>query len=278
MIVSLCRVFYSSAFLVNRSPTQSFVGRLTATSSASNIVPQDNIIMSSPSSKNLGKRKERTSGNKQQQPWYYKFTQGDPIYTDYMSNEWSHEKQTDNELFEKLSLEGAQAGLSWRTILHKREAYRCAFHNFDIDKVANMTTTDIDDLMLVPKDTAKNDMPTVVRHRGKLESVINNAKMIQHLKENGTITTSFSSYLWSFVNHKPILNTWTCIEDIPSKTIESEAMSRELKKAGFKFVGPTTCYSLMQSCGFVIDHVKGCKEWIEAEKRLKKRKGGYQRR
>ena len=100
-----------------------------------------------------------------------------------MINEWSHEKQTDNELFEKLSLEGAQAGLSWRTILHKREAYRCAFHNFDITKVANMTTSDVDDLMLTDKATTKNDMPTVVRHRGKLESVINNARIIQQLKE-----------------------------------------------------------------------------------------------
>ena len=171
------------------NPTSSLVGRLSATITinhtggkgfTANIVPKDS--MSSPS-KNLGKRKKRTSGNKQHQPWYYKFTQGDPIYTDYMSNEWSHEKQTDNELFEKLSLEGAQAGLSWRTILHKREAYRCAFHNFDIDKVANMTTSDIDDLMLTDTATTKNDMPTVVRHRGKLESVINNAKIIKQLKD-----------------------------------------------------------------------------------------------
>ncbi|KAL7435205.1 hypothetical protein ACHAXM_004507 [Skeletonema potamos] len=246
-----------------------------------------------PSSSSKSKRKRTTTAeheNQQQQqllqPWYHKFTQSDPLYTNYMRNEWSHEKQTDNELFEKLCLEGAQAGLSWRTILHKREAYRRAFHEFDIDKVASMTTSDIDNLMMLQQPQSKDHTTsdrssqevTVVRHRGKLESVINNAKMIQKLKANGIITTTFSRYLWSFVNNKPILNSWKTINEMPSKTTESEMMSKELKKHGFKFVGPTTCYSLMQSCGFVIDHVVDSEEWVEAEKRLKKRKGGYERR
>jgi DNA-3-methyladenine glycosylase I len=245
------------------------------------------------SSKSKRKRTTTTEHDDEQQqeeqrPWYHKFTQGDPLYTSYMSNEWSHEKQTDNELFEKLCLEGAQAGLSWRTILHKREAYRRAFHEFDINKVASMTASDIDNLMMLqpPKskdntksnNTSSQEVVMVVRHRGKLESVIHNAKIIQKLKANGIITTSFSSYVWSFVNNKPILNSWKTIDEMPSKTTESETMSRELKKHGFKFVGPTTCYSLMQSCGLVIDHVVDSEEWVEAEKRLKTRRGGYQRR
>ena len=168
--------------------------------------------------------------------------------------------------------EGAQSGLSWRTILHKRLAYRTAFHNFDIDKVATMTNDDIETL-LAKKSTDTTTL--VVRHRGKLESVINNAKIIQQLKADGTIT-SFKDYLWTFVNDKPILNRWESFSDLPSKTKESECMSKALKKHGFKFVGPTTCYAFMQSCGFVIDHLAGSRLWVEAEKRLKKREGGYQ--
>ena len=193
-----------------------------------------------------------------------------------MTNEWGHEKyyQTDNELFEKLSLEGAQSGLSWRTILHKREAYRKAFHRFDIDTVASMTSSDID---VILAQTSADSTELVVRHRGKLESVIHNAKTIQSLKANDAIP-SFKQYLWSFVDHKPILNTWKSFQEIPSKTPESEAMSKDLKKKGFKFVGPTTAYAFMQSCGFVIDHPVGTRGWIEAEERLKVREGGYQRR
>jgi len=172
-----------------------------------------------------------------------------------MTTEWGFEKDTDEELFEKLSLEGAQSGLSWRTILHKREAYRSAFHNFDIDKVSTMTDDDIESLLSIDDD---DKTKIIVRHRGKLQSVVNNATIIQQLKANGTIS-SFKEYLWSFVDNKPILNHWKSFSDLPSKTEESERMSKALKKHGFKFVGPTTCYSLMQSCGFVIDHLKGSK-------------------
>ncbi|KAL7515515.1 hypothetical protein ACHAXN_013458 [Cyclotella atomus] len=217
-----------------------------------------------------------TSGCGSSEEWYESFVQNDQLYSDYMINEWGHEKyyQTDNQLFEKLSLEGAQSGLSWRTILYKREAYREAFHEFDIDTVASMTSSDVD-TMLAKESNDPTEL--VVRHRGKLESVIHNAKVIQTLKAEGTIT-SFKSYLWSFVDNKPILNSWASFKDIPSKTPESEAMSKDLKKKGFKFVGPTTAYAFMQSCGFVIDHPVGTKGWMEADERLKRREGGYQKR
>ena len=227
------------------------------------------------------KKRKRSGGQQQPKPqtkddeeWFAPFTQNDPLYIDYMSNEWGYEKHTDEELFEKLSLEGAQSGLSWRTILHKREAYRQAFHSFDIDRVALMNGDDIDALV---NKTSNDPTELVVRHRGKLESVINNAQMLQQLKQKGTIS-SFKEYLWTFVDDKPILNHWESFTDIPSKTKESECMSKSLKKYGFKFVGPTTCYALMQSCGFVIDHVVGTKHWVQAEERLKKREGGYQSR
>ena len=128
--------------------------------------------------------------------------------------------------------------------MHKRLAYRTAFHNFDIEKVATMTNDDIESLLA---KTSTDTTTLVVRHRGKLESVINNAKIIQQLKADGTIT-SFKDYLWTFVNDKPILNRWESFSDLPSKTKESECMSKALKKHGFKFVGPTTCYAFMQSC------------------------------
>ena len=208
--------------------------------------------------------------------WFHTYVQSDPLYHEYMTTEWGNEQfyQTDNQLFEKLSLEGAQSGLSWRTILHKRQAYRDAFHMFDIDTVASMTSGDVDSMLSQQSDDPKE---LVVRHRGKIESVIHNAKIIQALKSDGVIHT-FKEYLWSFVDNKPILNSWKSFHDIPSKTVESEALSKDLKKKGFKFVGPTTVYAFMQSCGFVIDHPVGTSGWIEAEGRLKSRDGGYQRR
>lgn len=229
---------------------------------------------SSPKKRKRGQQEQQTQtlNNNNEHEWFQPFTQNDPLYIEYMTNEWGNEKPTDNELFEKLSLEGAQSGLSWRTILHKRGAYRAAFHGFDVEKVADMSERDIKRLL---SKTSNDSTQLVVRHRGKLESVINNAKVIQQLKSAGTIS-SFKDYLWSFVDNKPILNQWRSFSDIPSKTAESERMSKSLKKCGFKFVGPTTCYALMQSCGFVIDHVSGTSRWVEAEKRLRKRKGGFQ--
>lgn len=209
-------------------------------------------------------------------PWYNVFTKGDERYNAYMANEWGYEKHGDQALFEKLCLEGAQSGLSWRTILNKRDAYRKAFHNFDIGKVANMTSNDIDQIL----NSGKTGDEMIVKHRGKIESVINNAKKLQDLLPmvNAEGYKDFSDWLWSFVNHQPVLNSWKTLSDMPSKTDESEAMSKALKKNGFKFVGPTTCYSLMQSCGFVIDHPLGTKEWKASFNRLKKRKEGFQDR
>ena len=194
-----------------------------------------------------------------------------------MCNEWGHERRDDVHLFEKLSLEGAQAGLSWKTILTKREAYRKTFHNFDVDRVAKMKESDIEKILA----TEGSGPDVIVRHRGKIESVINNAKCIQQmrkgeLEESGQ---SFGEWLWSFVEDgKPILNSWESLSDMPSKTDESEAMSKALRKRGFRFVGPTTCYSMMQSCGFVIDHPTNTAEWVSAKALLEKRPGGYHRR
>lgn len=209
-------------------------------------------------------------------PWYTSFTNSDPAYDQYMKAEWGFEKKGDVALFEKLSLEGAQAGLSWRTILTKREAYRKTFHGFDIDKVARMTSSDVDRILSV--DGSGADI--VVRHRGKIESVINNAQCIKDMRENELKESemTFGDFFWSFVDDKPILNEWKSLAEMPSKTPESEAMSKALRKRGFKFVGPTTCYSLMQSCGFVIDHVMGTEEWLAARDRLNERPGGYQAR
>ena len=205
------------------------------------------------------------------QPWYHFYTKGDEQYENYMSKEWSIEKRGNAELFEKLSLEGAQAGLSWRIILKKRDAYRRVFHNFQFDKISVMTDDDVDSI-INSEETGNN---AVVKHRGKVLSVINNAKKVKLMVDSNQ---SFSDFLWSFVDDKPILNSWKCASNIPSKTTESESMSKELKKLGFKFVGPTTCYSLMQSCGMVIDHPVHTVEWRDAHKRLKKRSEGFQMR
>ncbi|CAB9502111.1 DNA-3-methyladenine glycosylase [Seminavis robusta] len=220
-----------------------------------------------------------------EKPWYTIFTKSDPEYDEYMSREWGFEKRGDDALFEKICLEGAQSGLSWLTILRKREAYRSTFHNFDIGKVAVMTAKDVQRIL----DTNEED-PTnmVVRHRGKIEATINNAKCIQTMyeeeEEEGKEDSKhgiFDSFLWSFVNDKPILNThWKHGEGLTTaltKTPESEAMSKALKKKGFRFVGPTTCYAMMQSVGMVIDHPAGSPEWHAAVERLGKRPGGYQK-
>ena len=224
-------------------------------------------------------------------PWYTQmFTKGDVEYDTYMAKEWGYEKHGDVPIFEKLCLEGAQSGLSWLTILRKRTAYRETFYNFDIEKVAAMTNEDIERILTTDHDDKRQ---IVVRHRGKIEAVINNAKCIQRMyneedekKKKKTVggTTQqqndlFDNFIWSFVNHQPILNYWNGkLGDAPTKTVESEAMSKSLKQLGFKFVGPTTCYAMMQSIGMVIDHPYNTKEWLHAKERLEQRIGGYQDR
>lgn len=228
-------------------------------------------------------------------PWYHFFTKGDPEYDAYMQHEWGHEKRGDAFLFEALSLEGAQAGLSWLTILRKREAYRRTFANFEIATVASYTEEHVEQILAQENKT--NTREIVVRHRGKIESVIQNAQCIQRLmNEEGRNYAGLDQFLWSFVNDRPILNcqnslvgrdkdddkdgttTKSDISQFPTKSLESIAMSRELKRLGFRFVGPTTCYAFMQNVGMVIDHPMHTPEWQAAYERLQRRPGGYQER
>jgi DNA-3-methyladenine glycosylase I len=192
-------------------------------------------------------------------------------------------------LFEKISLEGAQSGLSWLTILRKREAYRRVFHNFDVDRVAAMTQEDVE--RVLQEEDVENTRNIIVRHRGKIEAVINNAQCIQQMwrkeeqkrgdddHKQGNHDGVLDALLWSFVQDQPLLNSWNGqLSDAPSQTVESQAMSKALKKLGFKFVGPTTCYAMMQSLGMVIDHPVDSPEWKAAQERLNKRPGGFQER
>jgi DNA-3-methyladenine glycosylase I len=170
----------------------------------------------------------------------------DPLYQKYHDEEWGVPLHDDQKLFEMLILEGAQAGLSWITILRKRENYRKAFSNFDAKKIAKYDSKKVKQLLL-------ND--GIVRNRLKIASTILNAKLYLELqKEFG----SFDKYIWQFVDFKPIKNNWNSLKEIPPKTKESDAMSKDLKKRGFKFVGSTICYAFMQAVGMVDDHVVDC--------------------
>lgn len=172
----------------------------------------------------------------------------DPLYVKYHDEEWGVPVRDDDRLFEMLTLEGAQAGLSWITVLRKRERYREVFHGFEIARVARMTARDVERIL-------NDDGPmTVVRHRGKIESTISNAKRHRAQQEFG----SLAEYLWSFVGGEPMVNRPATLKDVPANTSESDAMSRALKKRGFKFVGSTICYAFMQATGMVDDHLRGC--------------------
>ncbi len=177
-----------------------------------------------------------------------------PDYIDYHDNEWGFPVDDDRRLFEKICLESFQSGLSWRTILAKRENFRKAFHNFDFNKVARFTQRDINRLL---KDKG------IVRHRGKIEATINNAKRAcEMVKQEG----SLAAFFWRYEpdpkkQEKP---------QTVSTTDESVALSKELKKRGWKFVGPTTVYAFMQAMGLVNDHVKDCIGWKKVESARKK--------
>ncbi|MFD2166735.1 DNA-3-methyladenine glycosylase I [Thalassotalea euphylliae] len=169
-----------------------------------------------------------------------------PDYVVYHDEEWGVPVHDDNKLFEFLTLECMQAGLSWYTILKRREAYRKAFNDFDVCKVAGFDESKI---ALLSTDAS------IIRHRGKIEAAVNNAKrFIEIQKEFG----SFAAYQWSFVGNKTIVNSIKTLEDYPVTTKESDAFSKDLKKRGFKFVGSTTIYAHMQACGMVNDHANGC--------------------
>lgn len=170
----------------------------------------------------------------------------DILYCDYHDNEWGVPLYDERKLFEFLILEAAQAGLSWITVLRKRDNYRKAFDNFDPEKIARYTPAKIEKLM-------QNE--GIIRNRLKIESAIRNAKAFLEMKKNGE---SFSDFVWSFVNHRPIQNTLRGMQDAVASTPESDAMSKALKKKGFNFVGTTICYAYMQACGMVNDHFVDC--------------------
>jgi DNA-3-methyladenine glycosylase I len=179
----------------------------------------------------------------------------DSLYLAYHDEEWGVPNHDDRHLFEMLNLEGAQAGLSWSTILRKREGYRRAFAGFDPAVVAAFTDADVERLMA---DSG------IVRNRLKITSTIDNARATLELQAS---EGSLDSFLWGFVGGQPIVGRWSALREIPAETVESKAMSRELKRRGFRFVGPTVCYAFMQACGMVNDHTLGCFRWSEVQER-----------
>jgi DNA-3-methyladenine glycosylase I len=168
--------------------------------------------------------------------------EGDPLYAAYHDEEWGVPSHDERHLFEMLILEGAQAGLSWSTILRKRDGYRRAFANFDAARVARFTARDVERLM---QDAS------IVRNRAKIEATIANAQAALQVD-------SLDELLWSFVGGAPLQNSWKTVAEIPAETAESKAMSKELKRRGFRFVGPTICYAFMQAVGMVNDHTLDC--------------------
>lgn len=175
-------------------------------------------------------------------PWCLKFDQ----YIEYHDNEWGVPVHNDRIHFEFLILEGAQAGLSWATVLKKREGYRNAFVQFDPVKVSRFTDARVSKIL---------QDPGVIRNKLKVNAAVNNAKrFLEVQKEFG----SFDRYIWSFVNNKPIVNKWKGVSEVPATTKESDAISKDLIKRGFKFVGSTVIYAHMQACGLVNDHLINC--------------------
>ena len=170
----------------------------------------------------------------------------DPEYLAYHDLEWGVPIRDERALFELLILEGAQAGLSWSTILHRRDTYRVAFANFEPDKVATFRA---DDEARLLADAG------IIRNRAKVSAAIGNAQAWVTLRKEGTNPVE---RLWSFVNGIPVQNAWTAMSDIPAQTELSQAMSRDLSSRGFRFVGPTICYAFMQSVGMVNDHITSC--------------------
>jgi len=170
----------------------------------------------------------------------------DPLYVEYHDHEWGVPQHDDRHLFEMLILEGAQAGLSWITILRKRAHYREVFDGFDPHEVARYGDRKIATLL---------SDPGIVRNRLKVNSAVANAKAYLDLQHE---FGSFDAYLWSFVGGRPIVNTWRTMKEVPAKTVESDALSKDLQKHGFRFVGSTICYAYMQAVGLVNDHLSGC--------------------
>ena len=184
----------------------------------------------------MGKERKRCS--------WVKLT--NPLYVAYHDEEWGKPVHDDQLLFELLSLETYQAGLSWETVLNKREAFRVAFHNYNINKVAAMTDQDLEDLL---------GNPAIIRHRGKLTATRTNACVIQAIQsEYG----SFDRYIWTFVDGQPLVNQVDNYQNLPSQTDLSKRLSKDLKKRGASFTGPVAMYSFLQAVGLVNDHEEGC--------------------
>ncbi len=170
----------------------------------------------------------------------------DSLYVQYHDEEWGVPIYDDQQLFAKLILDGAQAGLSWITILRKRDNYYAAFDNFDPHKIAAYDEAKFEELM---------QNPGIVRNRQKIRATIQNAQAYLTLQEE---VGSFSDFLWAFVDGKPLQNSWQSTAELPAQTAVSQAMSKALKKCGFSFVGPTICYAFMQAVGMVNDHTVNC--------------------
>ena len=170
----------------------------------------------------------------------------DPLYRDYHDDEWGVPVYNDDKIFEFLVLESAQAGLSWSTVLRKRENYRKVFAGFDSVKVAKFSAKDVEKLL---------GNAGIIRNRMKIEAAINNAQRFLEIKKE---FGAFSKYIWGFVGGKPIINQWKTIKQLPAVTPESEALAKDLKKRGFKFLGPTVMYAHMQATGMVNDHTVDC--------------------
>lgn len=175
-------------------------------------------------------------------PWCLKFEQ----YIQYHDEEWGVPVHDDRTHFEFLILEGAQAGLSWSTILKKRDGYRKNFAEFDPEKVARFTEKRLEKIL---------EDPGIIRNRLKIYGAVNNAKRFLEVQNE---FGSFDKYIWGFVNHKPIVNKWKTLREVPATTKESDALSKDLIKRGFKFVGSTVIYAHMQACGLVNDHLMDC--------------------
>ena len=169
-----------------------------------------------------------------------------PLYISYHDEEWGVPVHDDRRLFEILILEGAQAGLSWLTILRKREHYRRAFDGFDVEKVAAYSEAEVQRLLA---DSG------IVRNRLKIEAAVRNARGVLEIME---AFGSFDLFIWRYVDHTPIQNTWKSLAQLPARTERSDRLSRDLKKRGFNFVGPTICYAFMQAVGMVNDHTVDC--------------------
>lgn len=175
----------------------------------------------------------------------------EPLMLTYHDEEWGVPVHEDQELFEFIVLEGAQAGLSWSTILNRREGYKKAFNDFNIESVASFTEKDFEQLYQDPR---------IVRNKLKIRSAITNAQKIVLIQQE---FGSFDEYIWGFVDHQPINNKFKILGEIPAYTQISTSMSKELKKRGFSFIGPTICYAFMQSIGMVNDHVINCFRYNE---------------